>query len=250
VTRNRFCIVVPHFNHHEQLQSVLVELDSTGLPVILVDDGSDEASLAAVERMTDGRPGVTLSRLTTNSGKGAAVTHGIKIARDEGFTHVIQIDADGQHCITDIPRLISESDRFPDSLVSGRAVFGETVPKSRLYGRRFTLWWTRLETISDEIEDAMCGFRVYPIAPLLEICTEKKIGRRMQFDVEILVRWIWAGRQIRYVATQVEYPEYGLSHFQLIRDNLQISLMHTKLVFGMLIRSPMLIRTRYQSKNS
>jgi hypothetical protein len=133
-------------------------------------------------------------------------------------------------------------------LISGLAVFGEDVPKSRLYGRKFTLWWTKLETLSGAIKDAMCGFRVYPIEPFLDICEGQRIGRRMEFDMEILVRSIWNGQQIRYIPTRVDYPARGLSHFRLIRDNLLISLTHTKLMFGMLVRFPRLVSEMYRSK--
>jgi hypothetical protein len=158
------------------------------------------------------------------------------------------LDADGQHCAADAHQLISESERHPDCLISGLAIFSEDVPMSRLYGRRFTLWWTRLETLSGTIEDAMCGFRIYPIAPFLDICDRQRLGQRMEFDVEILVRSIWSGQQIRYIPTRVDYPEQGLSHFLMIRDNLQISLMHTRLIFGMLIRLPKLIGEKYRSR--
>ncbi len=245
---NNFCIVIPHFNHDEQLESVLSEIKKIELPVIIVDDGSEEKSYAAVRSMTDGRSELMLSRIPSNTGKGAAVLHGIRIARDRGFTHAIQIDADGQHCIADTRRLMAESEKYPDLLISGLAVFGEDVPKIRLYGRKFTLWWTKLETLSGAIKDAMCGFRVYPIAPLLDICEGQRMGRRMEFDIEILVRSIWNGQQIRYVPTRVDYPVRGLSHFQLIRDNLLISLAHTKLVFGMLVRFPRLVSEMYRSK--
>ena len=245
---NNFCIVIPHFNHDEQLESVLSEIKKIELPIIIIDDGSEEKSYAAVRSMTDGRSELMLSRIPSNTGKGAAVLHGIRIARDRGFTHAIQIDADGQHCVADTRRLMAESEKYPDLLISGLAVFGEDVPKSRLYGRKFTLWWTKLETLSGAIKDAMCGFRVYPIAPLLDICEGQRIGQRMEFDIEILVRSIWNGQQIRYIPTRVDYPARGLSHFQLIRDNLLISLAHTKLVFGMLVRFPRLVSEMYRSK--
>jgi glycosyltransferase involved in cell wall biosynthesis len=245
---NNFCIVIPHFNHDEQLQNVLSEIKKIELPVIIVDDGSEERSYAAVRSMTARCSEIMLSRIPSNTGKGAAVLHGIRIARDRGFTHAIQIDADGQHCVADTRRLMAESERYPDLLISGLAVFGEDVPKSRLYGRKFTLWWTKLETLSGAIKDAMCGFRVYPIAPFLDICEGQRIGRRMEFDIEILVRSIWNGQQIRYIPTRVEYPARGLSHFKLIRDNLLISLTHTKLVFGMLVRLPRLMSAMYRSK--
>jgi glycosyltransferase involved in cell wall biosynthesis len=245
---NNFCIVIPHFNHDEQLRNVLSEIEKIALPIIVVDDGSDEKVFASVRSMTDGRSGCTLSRIPSNTGKGAAVVQGIRIAHERGFTHAIQIDADGQHHIADMQRFMAESEDYPDCLISGQAVFGEDVPKSRLYGRKFTLWWTRLETLSGTIKDAMCGYRVYPVAPFLDICEDYRLSRRMEFDIEILVRSIWNGQKVRYVPTKVNYPERGLSHFGLIRDNLLISLMHLRLVLGMFVRLPRLVSGMCRSK--
>jgi glycosyltransferase involved in cell wall biosynthesis len=245
--RNKFCIVVPHYNHDKQFGRSLVEIEKTGLPIFVVDDGSEEDSYAAIGTMLKDLPAFRLLRLSSNSGKGAAVTYGVRAAQESGFTHAIQLDADGQHRVADTRQLMAESEMYPDQLISGLAVFGADVPMSRLYGRKFTLWWTRLETLSGAIKDAMCGFRIYPIAPFLDICDSQRLGQRMEFDVEILVRSIWAGQRVRYVSTKVEYPEHGLSHFSLIRDNLQISLMHTRLMCGMLIRLPRLVGEMYRS---
>lgn len=247
---NKFCIVVPHFNHDEQFRNILKEIDATDLPVFIIDDGSSEKSLLAIKAMIAAYPGFMLFQRSSNGGKGAAVVHGVRLARENGFTHVIQLDADGQHCIADTGRLMAESEAHPESLISGLAMFDADVPVSRLYGRKFTLFWTRLETLSDSIKDAMCGFRVYPVKPFLNICDSQKLGRRMEFDVEILVRSIWSGQEVRYVSTRVQYPERGLSHFALIRDNLQISLMHTRLMFGMLIRLPRIIGQKYRAPTS
>lgn len=92
-----------------------------------------------------------------------------------------------------------------------------------------------------EIRDAMCGFRLYPIDAMVRILDQSNTGSRMTFDPEILVRATWGGIRLHFVPVSVRYPESGKSHFRYVRDNVEISWMHTRLIAGMLIRLPMLI---------
>ena len=67
------------------------------------------------------------------------------------------------------------------------------------------------------------------------------MGLRMQFDIEIMVKMYWDGVDLQFVPVSVSYPDEGLSHFRLLHDNVRISLMHTRLFFGMLLRAPALV---------
>ena len=69
----------------------------------------------------------------------------------------------------------------------------------------------------------------------------------MEFDIEFIVRWHWAGKPIVQIQTRVIYPKDGISHFNLFRDNLLISWMHLKLFFGMLKRLPILLKQKISS---
>ena len=69
-------------------------------------------------------------------------------------------------------------------------------------------------------------------------------GKRMAFDPEILVRALWSGIDLRYIPVKIAYPEDGKSHFHYFGDNLEISWMHIRLVFGMLPRVPFLLRRK------
>ena len=239
---SRYCILIPHFNHATGIATVLQQCAMHQLPILVVDDGSDPGSREIVEALVGDMAQTRLRISARNEGKGAAVTRGVAWAGELDFTHIIQIDADGQHCADDIPALLTESRRHPEDIISGLPVFGSDIPKSRLYGRRFTYFWTCIETLSAEIHDAMCGFRVYPVRQFMSVCDSARIPQRMEFDVEILVRAYWLGIGMRFVPTQVIYPSDGVSHFSLIRDNVRISLMHTRLCFGGLVRLPRLLR--------
>ncbi|OSM49757.1 acyltransferase, partial [Aeromonas salmonicida subsp. salmonicida] len=151
-----------------------------------------------------------------------------------GFSHALQVDADGQHDLADIPALLAEAHRDPEALISGRPVYDDSVPKGRLYGRYITHVWVWIETLSFTIKDSMCGFRVYPLAASCALLEQVALGRRMDFDTEVMVRLHWAGVAVRFVPTRVIYPADGSSHFQLWRDNRDISWMHTRLVCRLL----------------
>jgi predicted LPLAT superfamily acyltransferase len=242
---NAPCIVIPVFNHGAQIGATLARLLPHGLPVILVDDGSDAptrdtlAALAARHA-----PQVTLIRLACNGGKGAAVMAGLRAARDAGYSHALQIDADGQHDAADVPRFVDVMHASPAALILGQPVYDDSVPAARRYGRWFTHLWVWIETLSLEIRDAMCGFRMYPLAPVCALLDAARLGTRMDFDIEVLVRLHWMGLRVVTIPTRVIYGEDGVSHFDVWRDNLRISGMHARLFAGMLWRAPSLLARR------
>lgn len=234
------CVVIPCYNHGAMMASVLARLAPFNLPVIIVDDGSDEVTRRQLEPLLNAQ--VTLIRQAENQGKGAAVMRGLQVAAEAGFSHALQVDADGQHQIEDCPQMLAEARQHPQCLISGQPLYDDSIPKSRLYGRYITHFWVWVETLSFSIRDSMCGFRVYPLAPTLALATRHPLGQRMDFDTEIMVRLYWAGTPSRFIATRVTYPQDGVSHFDALHDNLRISWMHTRLFFGMLPRIPSLLR--------
>ena len=236
------CVVIPCYNHGATMASVLARLAPFKLPIIVVDDGSDATTQQQLAQLS--AENLHIARLPSNQGKGAAVIFGLRTAMRQGYTHALQLDADGQHAIEDVPAMLAEACRYPDWLISGRPRYDESVPKARLYGRYVTHFWVWVETLSLSVKDSMCGFRVYPLAPTLALCDRRQIGQRMDFDTEIMVRLYWQGTPSRFLATRVVYPEAGLSHFDALWDNLRISWMHTRLFFGMLPRIPRLLAMR------
>jgi len=239
----RLIAVIPVYNHAVPVVGVARALRAHGLPVLLVDDGSGADCAAALDRLAT-EDGIRLLRLARNQGKGGAVMAGLRQAGDWGYTHALQIDADGQHDTLDVPKFVARAEARPDHFVCGCPVYDDSVPRGRLYGRYATHIWVWINTLSLAIRDSMCGFRVYPLAPTLALLRKTRIGRRMDFDVEIAVRLLWAGVPVLNQPTRVRYPEDGLSHFRVWHDNVLISAMHTRLFFGMLWRAPGLLWRR------
>lgn len=245
----KLCAVVPVYNHGDTVGAVLAALRCNALPCFIVDDGSELGCAQILDALEATDPEyIQLIRLSCNSGKGAAMAAGLHAAFLDGFTHALQIDADGQHALADIPLFVSLAQRTPDKLICGCPVYDDSVPRARLYGRYATHVWVWINTLSLEIRDSMCGFRVYPLAKTIELLETVRIGRRMDFDTEILVRLVWRGMRLVNQPTQVLYPSGGISHFRVFRDNLLISAMHARLFLGMLWRVPLLLGRRFVRK--
>ena len=245
----RACFLIPCYNHGSTVSSVLESLGGFNLPVVLVDDGSDIHTKNILQEAS--RPAhISLVTLNENQGKGGAVKAGIKKAHELGFTHAIQIDADGQHDLDALPKLLQSSQARPEHLISGKPIYDDTVPKARLYGRYMTHIWVWIETLSLSIKDSMCGFRAYPIEKTQHVLSKYDIGSRMDFDIEILVRLYWEDCEIDFIDTKVIYPEGGVSHFDALWDNVKISWMHTRLFFGMLPRAPKLIARHFKKPST
>ncbi len=234
-------VVIPVYNHAAAIGAVVADVRAHGLRLILVDDGSEPACAAVLDTLAANEDAIDLVRLQTNQGKGGAMMAGLRHAAARGHSHALQVDADGQHDLADIPAFLQQSQINPEAVICGCPIFDDSVPKSRLYGRYATHVWVWINTWSFAITDSMCGFRVYPLAPVVKLIDEVRIGRRMDFDVELMVRLYWRRVAIINQPTRVSYPSDGVSHFNLLDDNLRITAMHTRLFFGMVLRSPMLL---------
>ncbi|OOF70732.1 glycosyltransferase family 2 protein [Rodentibacter caecimuris] len=228
-------IVIPHYNHSTTIREVITKLVVFNLPILIVDDGSAKEQKQVLQTLV-GMNNVSLLFRPENGGKGAAVKAGLQWAFERGFTHVIQVDADGQHNLIDIQIMLEKSRQNSTALICGKPIYGKDAPKSRLYGRKITNFWIALNTLSLDIDDGMCGFRLYPLIMVMPILMQERLGDRMDFDIEILVYCRWRKIPMIWVDTQVKYNEKGISHFRSWADNWLISKMHARLFWGMIKR--------------
>ena len=240
----RVLVLIPSYNTgRELLHATLAAVLAGGREVLLVVDGSTDGSDAGIEALDDtGR--LRVHRLPQNRGKGSAVLAGLAIARDEGFSHVLCIDADGQHPATAIPQFIGMLSRHPDAAIFGRPVFDASAPALRVEGRKVSNFWANLETLGWGVDDSLFGMRLYPVGPLLEAFSETRFARRFDFDPEMAVRLAWKGVPIINLPTPVRYlsaDEGGVSQFRYVRDNTLLTGMHLRLLGGFLVRLPWLV---------
>jgi hypothetical protein len=174
---------------------------------------------------------------------------GLKEAFRLGFSHALQVDADGQHDLGEIDLFIEESRNDQSAMICGYPVYDESVPKSRVWGRKIVIFFVSLETLSHDIVDAMCGFRVYPLDITNRLITRKHLKKRMEFDIEILVRLHWMGLKLKFYPVKVIYPENGISHFRMFHDNVAISALLIMLNTGMVLRFPVILWKKFFRKN-
>ena len=235
MTAMRTCGLVPTYNNPQTVAAVVREVLQHLDTVVVVDDGSVEPARSRLDALGE-EPGVVLVRHTENQGKGGAMKTGLRAALTHGFTHALQVDADGQHDLTDIPRFLEAAASDPTALVLGAPKFDETRPAGRNFGHWLTSFWTRIETASSAIEDPQCGYRVYPLESANAVSVS---GDRMDYDVEVAVRMVWHGCPVINLRTKVRYldaDEGGVSHFHMLWDNVLISWMHTRLVCIAILR--------------
>lgn len=227
----KVCGLIPSYNHFRALRGVIGGVRAHVADLVVVDDGSSDVVADELKRICEDT-GATLLRRERNGGKGAAVKSGLAWANEQGFTHVIQVDADGQHDLSTVPTMLAHAEQSPDALILAEPLFDETAPKGRLWARRICIFWVDLETRGHVIHDPMCGYRVYPVKPALQ---SRTVGDRMDFDPEIAVRMVWAGAPVINVPARVNYPEDGLSNFQTFWDNVRLSWMHSRLMTRLIV---------------
>ncbi|OBX06468.1 hypothetical protein QV08_10055 [Gallibacterium salpingitidis] len=239
----RPCFIIPCYNHGQFIEPVLLQLQQYSYPIILVDDCSNAETSEKLQQIQPHFDFI-LHRHQQNLGKGGAIKTALYLAEIYGFSHALQVDADGQHDLADLEKLLNYAQSNPNTLVSAQPVFDQSAPKARYYGRYLTHIWVWLETFSLQIKDSMCGFRVYPVQNTLSLIRQHFIGNRMDFDIEIMVQYYWHYRQIHFIKSKVIYPADGVSHFDQLYDNLRLSKMHFRLLLQFWRHIPSLLLKR------
>ena len=238
------CLLIPIYNHKDGIGPVVSSLESCGLHCFVVDDGSDAATRAVLAAIEARYPWVEVAHRERNGGRGAALKTGYRLAARAGFSHAIQLDADGQHDGADVKRFLEEIARDPRALILGSPIFDESAPKSRLYGRQLSRAMVWLSTLSFDIRDPLCGFRGIPLAETVALIDSVRTGDAMEFDPELVIRLHWRGLAIRTLPTRVVYEPGGLSHFHMLGDNARMTWLYTRSLAGMGIRLPLLLWRR------
>ncbi len=247
-TSTTHLVLVPSYDTGPILVETVRAARAHWNPVWVVLDGSTDGSRECLALLAAADPGLRVLELAVNSGKGAAVLHGIRAAAAAGFTHALTMDADGQHPAALIPEFMAASHAAPEAMILGVPVFDASAPALRVRGRRISNWWANLETLWSGIGDSLFGFRVYPIAPLAHAMARTPFMRRFDFDPEAVVKLAWAGVPPVNRSAPVRYlrpEEGGVSHFKYVRDNALLTWMHARLMIGFITRLPILAARRW-----
>jgi glycosyltransferase involved in cell wall biosynthesis len=243
-------VLIPSFNTGDALLATVMAARQFWRPIWVVIDGSTDGSERAVLRHAAGDPDVRILQRARNGGKGAAILDGMRAAARSGFTHVLAMDADGQHPAPLIPDFMAASRAQPEAMILGAPVFGADAPALRVHGRRISNAWANLETLWAGIDDSLFGFRVYPIVDLRRVMEATRWMRRFDFDAEAAVKLSWSGVPAVNLPAPVRYfdrRDGGISHFRYVRDNALLTWMHARLMAGFTWRLPRLLARRLRS---
>lgn len=224
----RALVLIPSFNPGPALRPAVQDALAQWDAVWVVSDGSTDGSDDGVERL-----GARLIRRARTGGKGAAVHDGLVQAAAAGFTHALVMDADGQHPPGRIRAFMAAAAARPGAMILGQPVFGPDAPLLRRAGRRVANAATRAVARRAGIGDALFGFRVYPIAPLLRAMAATRFMRGFDFDPEAAIRLARMGVAVVHLPAPVRYPprdQGGVSHFRYLRDNLRLAWMFARLL--------------------
>jgi len=225
-------VLIPAYDAGPHLHATVAGALAEWEPVWVVDDGSTDGSAAGLAA-----PGLRVLRRERNGGKGAAVRTGLLEAERAGFTHVLVMDADGQHPAEQIPAFMARSLGEPGAMILGQPLFGPDAPRARVVGRRLANAMTAALTAGYGVGDALFGFRVYPVRPLLDAMQQSRWMQRFDFDAEALIRLAWRGVRPIKLPVRVRYlpPALGgVSHYRYVRDNLSLAWMHLRLLMSVL----------------
>ncbi|WP_240754676.1 glycosyltransferase family 2 protein [Parasulfuritortus cantonensis] len=186
-------VLIPSYNTGPKVYEAVREARRWWNPVWVVVDGSNDGTAAGLQEMSAADEGLAVWVLPANRGKGAAVLFGLDQAHRKGFSHVLTMDADGQHPAAKIVEFMRTSEQHPDAMVLGRPVFDASAPGIRVSGRKISNWWANVETLQGGIGDSLFGFRVYPVEALRTVMRGQRWMRRFDFDPEAVVRLCWRG---------------------------------------------------------
>lgn len=235
----RCIVLIPSYNSGALLQKTVSAVLSVWADIVVVIDGSTDGSGGTVEGMVATHAGLHVLRLQHNGGKGCAVLHGAEWALRHGYTHVLTMDADGQHPVASVQSFIAASEHAPRAMILGLPVFGPDAPTLRVWGRKLSNILVRMET-RGAVGDCLFGFRVYPVRDMVAVLKASYFMRGFDFDPEVAVRMVWRGVPTLNKPASVKYfnvAQGGISHFHYVRDNARLGFMHLRLLVGWLWRS-------------
>ncbi|HAN18021.1 MAG: glycosyltransferase [Bacteroidetes bacterium GWC2_33_15] len=239
------CVIIPTYNNHKTLASVINGVFEYTNQIIVVNDGSTDSTPDILNTFNY----LDIVSYPKNKGKGYALRKGLRFAWNKGYKYAITIDSDGQHYVSDLPKFIEKLDESPNAIIIGsRNMNQSSVPGKSSFGHKFSNFWFRFET-GINAPDTQSGFRLYPLEPLSKMIF---FTRKYEFEIEVIVRAAWKGVDVTSVPIQVYYApkETRVSHFRPFRDFTRVSILNTLLVFyALLIVKPFKFVRSLNKKN-
>jgi len=222
----RCCVIIPTYNNHKTIKSVIDQVLVYTKNIIIVNDGSTDNTPEILKEYNN----LKLINLSKNKGKGNALRIGFKCAEKLKYKFAITIDSDGQHFPNDIPVFINALENEINKnvlLIGARDMNQKGVPKKSNFGNKFSNYWFWVET-GINLEDTQSGFRLYPLLAIKDISF---MTTKFEFEIEVIVKAAWKGIQVKNIPIRVLYKKNDhVSHFRPVEDFIRISILNTWLV--------------------
>lgn len=212
----KIAVIIPALNAERTLPRVVVDARAQLEPVLVIDDGSSDATGEAARAA-----GAVVIRHPVNRGKGGALKTGFQWALENGFDGVITLDADGQHLAGEIPKFVRERESGgADLIIGGRShLFEQMLPRRRM-ANRFSAACIAFAS-GVKITDSQSGFRYYSANLLRKV---KLRAEGFDMESEVIVR---AGRRKFGVVTipiELGFVDgIATSHYKPLKDTLRIA---------------------------
>jgi glycosyltransferase involved in cell wall biosynthesis len=203
-------VLIPAWNEAGRIGPV-VRAARRHLPVLVVDDGSADATAQSAEAA-----GAIVLRHDRNQGKGGALRSGFAWVLDRGHEAVVTLDADGQHDPDEIPRFLQAWSRDGGDLLIGRRDFSR-MPFPRGWINPLGSWLLSL-ALRHPIPDNQSGYRLYA-RRLLEVLDLSSYG--FEFEVEAIVQAVCLGFRVRWIDIRTIYSTGKVSYFHPVKDTLR-----------------------------
>lgn len=220
-------IVIPAHNEAATITDIVRRTRQQAEAVIVVDDGSSDDTAALAEAA-----GACLLRQTVNQGKGVALWLGMREALAQGADAVITLDADGQHCPEDIPKLLAVTQHQADRLIiAARLEHRERAPSLRRFANGMADFWISWAA-GYPIRDTQSGFRLYPATFLRRADAPAGERRGFAFESALLIQAAQLGCYPVMVAIKTLYlPQGRPSHYRPWRDTGRIIVLVARTLF-------------------
>jgi glycosyltransferase involved in cell wall biosynthesis len=211
--------VIPTYNNESTISQVVQEVLKTGLDVLVIDDGSTDKTLDELYKIS----GINIISILENRGKGNALREAFRWAIKNSYTHLISIDADGQHDPAEIPKFTKQMGKNENCLIIGSRDFSSAkIPLASRLGRKCSNLAFRLIT-NISLTDTQSGFRAYPLEKLSTQHINNK--DRYDFEIDMLLKAAMSGIQVKEIRISVYYSEETKksSNFKPILDSVKIA---------------------------
>ncbi len=215
----RLALLIPAYNEEKYIEGVIENSSKYEMDIIILDDGSIDSTASIVESLIPAySPYLKLIRHSKNLGKGQALITGFDYIKENNYSGVITLDADGQHDTKEIINfleVIKKED--PDLIIGDRLGNTEGMPFIRLATNVFTSWIIS-KIAGKKVSDVQSGYRYLKTMALKKIKLKTK---NFDTEPEIILRAGWHDMKILNVPIKTIYHDDFVSYVNPVKDTIK-----------------------------